>query len=56
MENYEKLLAENGIDCLEVLRGIFLGYFLEIKQKELEEIGIVKGHALKIIVTLRKML
>ena len=23
MENYEKVLAENGIDCLEVLRGMF---------------------------------
>ena len=27
---------------------------LEVKQSELEEIGVTKGHALKIVVNLRK--
>ena len=28
--------------------------YLEVKQSELEEIGIVKGHALKIVVNIKK--
>lgn len=55
MEGYGRVFEENGIDCMEVLRCMEM-VILEIKQKELEEVGVVKGHALKIMVTMRKML
>jgi hypothetical protein len=32
MINYSKIFKDNGIDSMEILRGLFL-YYIEIKQK-----------------------
>ena len=54
MNVYLNRLIDNGVESFDIFKGSYWFHCLEIRQKELEEIGVPKGHALKIVVNLKK--